>query len=136
VVVVLVVYLVGVDESGELSNVGSLDRDPGTTLVRRVLAQSSCSILSAGDPEQCCYSDSIRSLPQGCHGSPDIVECRLQQWLVVCQVGITNERLYRSQKIKPRRSRCEFPVFLDEMKSKIWRFTSLLIVSQTSEEGM
>jgi hypothetical protein len=84
VVVVLVIYPLGVDDRADLSNVDSLYRDPGTTLVRRGSARSSCSLLSAGDPEQCYYSDGIRSLPQGCHGSLKIVECRLQQRLVVC----------------------------------------------------
>jgi hypothetical protein len=52
VVVVLVIYLVGVDDRANPFNVDSLHRDTGTTLARRALTHSSCSISGAGDPRQ------------------------------------------------------------------------------------
>jgi hypothetical protein len=51
-VVVLVIYLVGVDDRANPFNVDSLHRDTGTTLARRALTHSSCSISGAGDPRQ------------------------------------------------------------------------------------
>jgi hypothetical protein len=83
VVVVLVIYLVGVDDRADPFNVDSLHRDTGTTLVRRALAHSSCSMSGAGDPRQRYCWDGIRSCHRNTMASFEILERWLRCWLVV-----------------------------------------------------